>query len=125
MATTIFLFILEPNLAILCVSIPMLRPFYAKYKKRIGGSRLTESNEASKYLDQSGRSHNISSNLDQPSTGWEMEDYHPSAKKGSAVAAGWVDESSSEKNLTATSNPRDEIRVETQWVVSHSRGSAY
>lgn len=42
MPTTIFLFTLEPNLAILCVSIPMLRPFYRVYRKRMGGSRIEE-----------------------------------------------------------------------------------
>lgn len=45
MSTTVFLFILEPNLAILCVSIPMLRPLYTRYRKRIGGSRLQENSD--------------------------------------------------------------------------------
>jgi hypothetical protein len=30
---------LEPNFAILCVSIPMLRPIYTKYRARYGSSR--------------------------------------------------------------------------------------
>lgn len=61
MPTTIFLFILEPNLAILCVSIPMLRPFYAKYKRRIGGSRLHEySDERSTGFKDRSRSGQVS-----------------------------------------------------------------
>lgn len=40
MATTVLLFTLEPNLAILAVSIPMLRPLYARYRKRNQSSRL-------------------------------------------------------------------------------------
>jgi len=40
MATTVLLFTLEPNLAILAVSIPMLRPLYTRYRKRNQSSRL-------------------------------------------------------------------------------------
>ncbi|KAH7021451.1 uncharacterized protein B0I36DRAFT_425109 [Microdochium trichocladiopsis] len=40
MATTVLLFTLEPNLAILSVSIPMLRPLITSYRKRNQSSRL-------------------------------------------------------------------------------------
>ncbi|RYP85122.1 hypothetical protein DL770_005102 [Monosporascus sp. CRB-9-2] len=40
--TMLFLTILEPNIALICVSIPMLRPLYSMYRKWEGGSRLRE-----------------------------------------------------------------------------------
>lgn len=40
MPTTILLFTLEPNLGILCVSIPMLRPLYAQVRSRNASARL-------------------------------------------------------------------------------------
>ncbi|KAF4981155.1 hypothetical protein FZEAL_2989 [Fusarium zealandicum] len=126
MPTTIFLFILEPNLAILCVSIPMLRPFYAKYKKRMGGSRLEEySDERSAgYVDRSRtgqRSHPGTHIRAENLSTWEMDDYRPADKlQSDYVVAGFADEASSEKNLTATSSKgqKDDIKVETQWTVT-------
>lgn len=125
MPTTIFLFILEPNLAILCVSIPMLRPFYAKYKKRMGGSRLAEySDERSTgFKDQSRTGGSKSGTVvrDPNLSQWEMEDYRPAEgiQRDYAVN-GFPDEASSEKNLTASSHGRnDEIKVETRWTVTH------
>ncbi|KAH9907715.1 hypothetical protein F4778DRAFT_718845, partial [Xylariomycetidae sp. FL2044] len=123
MPTTIFLFILEPNLAILCVSIPMLRPFYARYKKRTGGSRLQE------YSDERSTGYNKSKNQHtkpgEPSRAggngstWEMDDYYPgtSRNKPDVMATAYGDESESEKNLTAESAsiPNHVIRVETRW----------
>jgi hypothetical protein len=44
MTPTIFLFALEPNLAILCVSIPMLRPLYTRWRSRHTSSRLRDPN---------------------------------------------------------------------------------
>ncbi|KAF4458066.1 integral membrane [Fusarium albosuccineum] len=126
MPTTIFLFILEPNLAILCVSIPMLRPFYAKYKKRMGGSRLDDySDERSgAYRDQSrsGPASKLGSNIraENLST-WEMEDYRPAEGVQQTYVTGHGDETSSEKNLTAASSHgrSDEIKIETKWTVTH------
>ncbi|KAF5266326.1 hypothetical protein BFJ63_vAg4648 [Fusarium oxysporum f. sp. narcissi] len=129
MPTTIFLFILEPNLAILCVSIPMLRPFYAKYKKRMGGSRLDEySTERSTGFRDASRSGAASTQpeiaRDPNLSTWEMDDYRPNDKlqHGYAVA-GFPDESGSEKNLTVGSSEmkNNEISVETRWTVTHSR----
>ncbi|KAF5567050.1 integral membrane protein [Fusarium napiforme] len=130
MPTTIFLFILEPNLAILCVSIPMLRPFYAKYKKRMGGSRLDEySTERSTGFRDASRSGAASTqpeiSRDPNLSTWEMDDYRPTNDKlqhGYAVA-GFPDESGSEKNLTVGSSEmkNNEISVETRWTVTHSR----
>lgn len=127
MPTTIFLFILEPNLAILCVSIPMLRPFWARYKEStrgasklhegysdmqtIGGSGAKKSGQRSKI-----RTGNDTENLTQ----WEMDDYTqtPMGKNDATVTyAG--DESGSEKNLTTPSQvPRHMIGVETEWTVT-------
>lgn len=129
MPTTIFLFILEPNLAILCVSIPMLRPFFAAYKKRIGGSKLRETDEStSGFRDQSGgsqqRSHNRAASKPGNTDGtWEMDDYYPRDKAGKqeTMVTTYADESSSEKYLTdAAQAPGSEIRVETRWGVTHS-----
>lgn len=127
MATTIFLFTLEPNLAILCVSVPMLRPFYVKYKKRMGGSRLQEySDERSTgFRDQGqsgyGSSAQMASRPGEPST-WEMENYYPPGKAHhNATVSGFGDESGSEKDLTI--NPKiakEEIKVETKWAVTHT-----
>ncbi|KAF7557628.1 hypothetical protein G7Z17_g585 [Cylindrodendrum hubeiense] len=124
MPTTVFLFALEPNLAILCVSIPMLRPFYAKYKRRMGGSRLDEySDERSTgFKDRS----QLSAPRSKPRSGsnpdsatWEMDNYYPPGKGAQdATITGLGDESGSEKNLT-TSGRDNEIRVETGWTISH------
>ncbi|RGP77172.1 hypothetical protein FLONG3_4687 [Fusarium longipes] len=129
MATTIFLFILEPNLAILCVSIPMLRPFYAKYKKRMGGSRLDEySNSRStgfRDMSRTGASSAAPEHVRDPNLStWEMDDYRPQDKiqHGYSVS-GFPDESGSEKGLTVGSSEArtGEINVETRWTVTHSR----
>lgn len=127
MPTTIFLFILEPNLAILCVSIPMLRPFYAKYKRRIGGSRLHEySDERSTGFKDRSRSGQVSKaggrgSASQPEavTAWEMESYYPQCKAGvhNAMVSRPGDDSGSEQNLTKPGS-QDEIRVETAWAVT-------
>ncbi|RMJ16191.1 hypothetical protein CDV36_004102 [Fusarium kuroshium] len=123
MPTTILLFILEPNLAILCVSIPMLRPFITMYKKRMGGSRLQESS----YGQSSGfGSHTENTkrskkgfNSDQHST-WELNSYRPHRDgKHDAEVFRIDDESASERNLTAPSALDDEIRVQTAWTVRH------
>ncbi|KAK7425046.1 hypothetical protein QQZ08_008322 [Neonectria magnoliae] len=124
MPTTIFLFILEPNLAILCVSIPMLRPFYAKYKRRMGGSKLQEySDERSTgFRDRSRSGQESKARMGSPpdnATTWEMDDYYPPGKGGhGTTVVGLGDESGSEKNLTSSSRPRDEIRVETEWAIT-------
>lgn len=130
MPTTAFLFILEPNLAILCVSIPMLRPFYAKYRKRMGGSKLNETDEQSGAFQEQSRTGVLGSQSKTTSrTGeapmWEMDEYYPSNKatKNEAMVAAYGDESGSEKNLTIPSTgttPRDEIRVQTEWTVTHN-----
>ncbi|KAM0541681.1 hypothetical protein ACHAPJ_013157 [Fusarium lateritium] len=130
MPTTIFLFILEPNLAILCVSIPMLRPFYAKYKKRMGGSRLdeysTERSTGFRDMSRSGNTRTMPEDVirDPNLSTWEMDDYRPSDKlQYSQAVAAFPDESGSEKNLTVSSShgKGNEISVQTQWTVTHSR----
>ncbi|CAH0031648.1 unnamed protein product [Clonostachys rhizophaga] len=116
MPTTILLFILEPNLAILCVSIPMLRPFFANFRKG-GGS----SSERSGYPSALGSGAGNSKRSKDLST-WEMGTYGH-AIKGShdANASRADDESGSERRLTTTSIPimQDEIRVQKDWSVRH------
>ncbi|KAI1640002.1 hypothetical protein F4809DRAFT_592109 [Biscogniauxia mediterranea] len=129
MPSTVFLFILEPNLAILCVSIPMLRPFWVRYKKTKGGSKLQEITD-----DSTGGYRNKSNNSGSGSrkrtgaqnteldTTWEMENYQPyiQGKTDASVSAAYADESGSEKNLTAATMPKDAIGVETKWTITHT-----
>ena len=135
MPTTIFLFILEPNLAILCVSIPMLRPFYVLYRKRVGGSRLDETDDRPTGFRDEPSSGFSASQQHSRGTGsrankgiatenlstWEMDEYYPPGKepRHDAMVTSGGDESGSEKNLTyhAAKVPKEEIRVETQWTV--------
>lgn len=128
MPTTVFLFTLEPNLAILCISIPMLRPFYVLYRKRVGGSRLAESDDRTggfrgKYASNSGglsgsRPGVIMAN--EPS--WEMDEYNPAGKTmhSNAVSTSDRDLSDSEQNLTGTPQKKGEIVVSKKWTVSRS-----
>ncbi|KAI0025399.1 hypothetical protein F4780DRAFT_326935 [Xylariomycetidae sp. FL0641] len=125
MPTTIFLFILEPNLAVLCVSIPMLRPWYVMYKKRMGGSRLDELsddrtgsyNKRSAYARGTRSDESRTDELNK----WEMEDY---TNKNKAMVTAYGDDSGSEKNLTGPSSStlcRDNvIGVERKWTVTRS-----
>ncbi|RYP35860.1 hypothetical protein DL768_010960 [Monosporascus sp. mg162] len=127
MPTTVFLVILEPNLAILCVSIPMLRPFWAMFKGRtrgvskrteydlqtIGGSGAKESGQRSK--DRTARD---LENLTQ----WDMENCTDYKHDATVTTHGAGDESRSEKNLTTPSHlPRDTIGVRTQWEVTRTQ----
>ncbi|KAI6370039.1 hypothetical protein MCOR03_009533 [Pyricularia oryzae] len=127
MSTTILLFTLEPNLAILCISIPMLRPFYVLYKKRVGSSRLTE--DKSGYNNgPSGNGYakdvsNISSNgipsrsahgTGAPTTNWELDDY----KTNKVTVTTTGDGASIDKPSVRPSGPLGDIRVDTEWQVS-------
>ena len=119
MPSTIFLFILEPNLAILCVSIPMLRPFYRMYKKRMGGSRLEEySHDRTDAYGSQSRS-GQSSKMDTGScpenvSTWEMDNYSSREHARNDVAISRDgDESGSENNLTTGQH-----KVGTKWSVS-------
>ncbi|KAI0895308.1 hypothetical protein F4806DRAFT_96018 [Annulohypoxylon nitens] len=130
MPPTVFLFILEPNLAILCVSIPMLRPLYTRYRERTrGASKLQEFSEEQTIGGSGGKSKgtnqrskkgiNDTLNL----TTWEMDDYNPKGgeTKFDTAVTTTGDESGSEKNLTHPSEvPRHTIAVEKKWTVTHS-----
>lgn len=129
MPATIFLFILEPNLSILCVSIPMLRPFYSKYKKRMGGSRLQEypdERTGAGYKKSEFRSGQLSqarkTHAGGPETQLEMNDYRYDGTKHDAVVTTYDDGSGSERKLTTSSYApgRDAIGVETKWAVTRS-----
>lgn len=132
--TIMFLLVLEPNLGVLCVSIPMLRPLYHMYRKRVGGSRLGETDERTdRYAKRSGqRSKNMgtsSNNHAEDTPAWEMEDfYRPDVIKHDTTVTGPEettpgDESGSEKNLTTTSDSnkaKGAIRVDTMWTMTRS-----
>ncbi|RYP43399.1 hypothetical protein DL770_011704 [Monosporascus sp. CRB-9-2] len=126
MPTTIFLFILEPNLAILCVSIPMLRPFWSRYKeRRRGASKIAEydlQTIGGSGAKQSGqRSKNKTANDLENLTQWEMENYSDYKHDATVTPHGAGDESGSEKNLTHPSQlPRDRVGVRTQWEVTRT-----
>ena len=130
MPATAFLFTFEPNLAVLCVSIPMLRPFTNMFRKRAGGSRLHESNEGSgmrrgdlssgKLPSSRSRSQQLYNSSER--TIWEMDSFYPASKVGrqdvTITCPG--DDSGSEKSLTATGRyQRGEIRVETSLTMKH------
>ena len=131
MPTTVFLFILEPNLAILCVSIPMLRPFYVLYRKYVGGSKLQDSDErASRFKEYASQGSTgakgtgLRSNNRDPTT-WEMDNYYPPSKGShhNNVSTAVGEDSGSEENLTYPGThprgKREEILVQKKWTVSH------
>ncbi|RYP05962.1 hypothetical protein DL764_003466 [Monosporascus ibericus] len=135
--TMVFLIILEPNLAIICVSIPMLRPLYTMYRTWKGGSRLREVSDKritasggglsgrSGRSGQPGRGAMAAITSQNNTTDWEMEDYRSDteAQHGTAVTAA-ANDSGSEENLTnsepATRRGEGAIRVETVWTMSHN-----
>ncbi|KAI1408389.1 hypothetical protein F5Y13DRAFT_194469 [Hypoxylon sp. FL1857] len=126
MSTTVFLFILEPNLAILCVSIPMLRPLYSRFRERRGGaSKLheysDEHTDGSRNKPSAQRSKGMKSNDPNSITTWEMDDYRPDTTKFDPAVSTYGDESGSEKNLTAASQvPNNGITIEKEWKVTHN-----
>ncbi|RYP60853.1 hypothetical protein DL769_007953 [Monosporascus sp. CRB-8-3] len=132
--TTLFLFVLEPNIAIICVSIPMLRPLYSMCRKRKGGSRLREASNKRTTADGGGRSGRLGQRghgamaaitSQNNTTNWEMEDYRPDvvAQHDTTVTA-VADDSGSEENLTnsepVTKRDKGGIRVETVWTMSRN-----
>lgn len=132
MPATIFLFILEPNLSILCVSIPMLRPFYSKYKKRARGStRLQEFSEpigSSGYKEPKSKLGQKNNAKDLRSAGIETQlemesySYRYDGTKHDAEITTYDNESGSEKNLATSAQApgKDSIGVETKWTVTRS-----
>ncbi|RYP14756.1 hypothetical protein DL765_006171 [Monosporascus sp. GIB2] len=132
--TSLFLIILEPNIAIICVSIPMLRPFYSMYRKRKGGSKLREVSDKrtttgggglSGRSSQRSRGAMAAINSHRNIASWEMKDYRPDivTRHDTTVTAA-ADDSGSEENLTtsepATKRDRGAIRVDTEWTMSRS-----
>ncbi|KAK2798913.1 hypothetical protein FQN51_007275 [Onygenales sp. PD_10] len=127
MATTVFLFTLEPNLAILCVSIPMLRPFYSMYKKRMGGSRLQESGSGrpSRYIiseDLEGKSRLAAGSADGAPTTWEMDDYYGhDGTSHDAIVESYGDRTqSNDSSVPPTKKPNIRIGVEKKWSVTRN-----
>jgi hypothetical protein len=117
MPPTIFLFTLEPNLAILCVSIPMLRPLYSRWRHRSNSSRLPAEGRSggSDGLRTIGMISSTNKSAVKKEMGtyavnstWEMDDYHydvshsardsTNAHTAAAAAAGDCD-TGSEKSL--------------------------
>ncbi|KAI1847067.1 hypothetical protein JX265_006739 [Neoarthrinium moseri] len=136
MPTTVLLFALEPNIAILCVSIPMLRPLYTRYKTRNASSRLYDYNKSGSGSNGNRTIGGISSipgrsRLKQDkaldNTAWEMEDYYNAQTRSGQIHftaaadnADEGDETSSEKALTkqAQKSANEGIGVKTTWTVT-------
>ncbi|KXJ87145.1 hypothetical protein Micbo1qcDRAFT_32455 [Microdochium bolleyi] len=124
MATTVLLFALEPNLAILSVSIPMLRPLYTSWRKRNQSSRLYDDklNSGSNGLRTIGgggggaaiatgghhsQGHRSKFSKSDPleETVWEMEHYRPKNEANTATTVA-VDGASSSSGGGSMMNSR-------------------
>ncbi|KAJ1325334.1 hypothetical protein MN608_10046 [Microdochium nivale] len=133
MATTVLLFALEPNLAILAVSIPMLRPLYKSWRSRNQSSRLYDDklNSGSNGLPTIGGSGGaaamgragsqaLRSKFDQADplqeTVWEMEPYRPK-NEGSIATTVIVDSSgrssTSDSNVSGTAVDNNDASIST------------
>ncbi|CAI6095067.1 hypothetical protein V2G26_005126 [Clonostachys chloroleuca] len=131
MGTSLFLTTLEPNFAILCVSIPMLRPLYRSYRARFGSSGATKlSDEATHTIGgsgayRSGRSKQNSRKLgrdDITLATFNADDNY--TKYDTNVEAGSNPSLSAEsdRKLAAHNAPDAGIKVHTQWEISrHSK----
>lgn len=125
MPPTVLLCVLEPNLAILCVSIPTLRPLQAMVRARKSATRLPDpanglhaGYRTSKSLVPS----NVATLAQEDA--WEMDGYHSPRNKHSYSASvsgesrGVEEDCSSQKNLTSTQRVAASIGIEKEWKVS-------
>jgi hypothetical protein len=124
MPPTIFLFALEPNLAILYVSIPMLRPLYMRYRSWSILSRLHDGRHKSNHKsDQTSGTNCIRTIGMMPSReAWEMDEYGLVATQSSwqarTVIKNGVDDhdTSSQKGLVGKAAiPAGGVGVKEQW----------
>jgi hypothetical protein len=123
MGITIFLCVLEVLLGTLCISIPMLRPFYTRYKAQKSSSKLSESASGQKKsLRTFGQISSKPKSKDPFATTTEI--YAESTHQGQWELRSLEDGSSSNSNgsgreLTAQKRSvTSQIAVETNWSVS-------
>ncbi|KAF4831246.1 Satratoxin biosynthesis SC1 cluster protein 4 [Colletotrichum tropicale] len=108
--TTFMLCTIELMLAGLCINIPMLRPFYVRWRARYKSSSMENSNE------QSGYKHGSSNQLKvQPKPGQYTAWIELNDKDGHETVSN--DDGGSERNLTR-GQPSDAIHVKTNWKIT-------
>ena len=130
MPVSVFLSAFEPNLSMICASLPMLRPFYSRYRAQNSSAKLSEgsdrfgsgmknSNPSGGHSKNSGRN---KMGINDP-TLITMDDLTPDAREhrfdvladgGSHRTEGSIDDSGSERKLTSASKG---IRVHKKWNV--------
>jgi hypothetical protein len=125
MPITVFLSAFEPNLAVLCASIPMLRPCYTRFRKRRNDSKLSKSNgydTGSGDNSKSARKNQRSGMLELDTI--QMLEHDVGYKSKVEVESRNGDAHSSdgsERNLTPSpQTTRERITVEKQWTVSRT-----
>jgi hypothetical protein len=133
MPLTVFLSAFEPNLAVFCASIPMLRPCYTRFRRRHESKYASPNSKYSNGYDRSGKKGGGSSNLSRSrgaKGGVELDTIHilehGGDLKGKGVESGAdgtsLDGSVEERRLTpelGSMKRESGIQVETQWSVSH------
>ncbi|KAF2036388.1 hypothetical protein EK21DRAFT_106490 [Setomelanomma holmii] len=73
MPITVFLAAFEPNLAVLCASIPMLRPCYTRYRQRQASKYSSNSSSG---MSGEGKNSNISGSRKQRNNNVELDTIH-------------------------------------------------
>lgn len=136
---TVFVGGMELYLAALCISVPMLRPFYARYRARKSSARLQEASGEepelvtfSEFKDSKDKKRNKARKARDPmrittttETQWEMEEYARSANAGlDAAPPGFsagvggspvVGDGSSDRRLMEQDSIQDQVGVPTTW----------
>jgi hypothetical protein len=133
MPVTVFLSAFEPNLAVLCASIPMLRPCYTRFRRRHESKYAYPNSKYSNGYDSSGMkgSSNLNSKGRERKGGVELDTIrileHGGDLKGKTMESGTdgnsLDGSVEERRLTPGLGGMKRgsgIQVETQWSVSHN-----
>lgn len=139
---TVFVGGMELYLAALCISVPMLRPFYARYRARKSSARLQEASGEdpelvtfSEFKNSKDKKWNRARKARDPmrittttETQWEMEEYARSAnadldaaRPGFSAGVGGspvVGDGSSEKRLTEQESSSDQVADQTTWRVT-------
>ena len=133
---SVFLSALEPLLAMLCACLPMLRPFYVRYKAQSSSAKLSEpSGQFESKVKGSGNTSGLkfgsnSGSRSKPLRGHEMDDLDL-VQKGNGFDChveldsrpeGSADDSGSEKNLTSANRDSETgIKVKKRWDVQVNR----
>ncbi|KAH9869678.1 hypothetical protein IAQ61_006890 [Plenodomus lingam] len=110
--TTFMLCTIELMLAGLCISIPMLRPFYIQWRAKYKQSSSGHSGQAS----TSGPGP-LRSNEARPGLYTQWLELHDKDQTHVSVS---YDDNNSERKLTETQSPPDAIHVSKNWEVTHN-----